>query len=287
MKIMKKFINVLLALFLYLGASGAQADETAFPKPWQINLPDSASVVKEQITEFHDLLLIIIFGISIFVFLLLIYASIRFHHKNNKTPSKVSHNVLLEIIWTSVPVLILVVIAVPSFKLLYFAEQIPDPEMTIKATGYQWYWGYEYPDHGGFYFDSYMILDEDLKPGQRRLLETTNPVVVPVDTVVRVYVTGNDVIHSWAVPEFGVKQDAIPGRLNETWFKATKEGTYYGQCSEICGTGHAFMPITIKVVSKDAFARWVERAKVEFADGSDFDSNSHNEKIATALTALQ
>jgi cytochrome c oxidase subunit 2 len=189
---------------------------------------------------------------------------VRFRAGRNPTPSKTSHNTLVEVIWTVLPILILVVIAIPSFRLLYMQRVIPDAELTVKAVGYQWYWGYEYPDNGDFAFDS-LMLDDESRGDQPRLLATDTALVVPVDTIVRVVVTGADVLHAFAVPAFGIKIDAVPGRLNETWFKADKTGTYYGQCSELCGIRHAFMPIRVEVVEKDAFAAWVEQAKEEYA----------------------
>jgi cytochrome c oxidase subunit 2 len=188
---------------------------------------------------------------------LLGYVIVRFRASNNPTPSKVTHNTAIEVIWTVVPVLILVVIAIPSFKLLYLQKVIPESEMTVKAIGLQWYWTYEYPDHGDITFDALMVADADLQEGQPRLLETDNRLVLPVETNIRVLVTADDVIHAWAVPAFGVKIDAIPGRINETWVRIEREGTYYGQCSELCGINHGFMPIAV-----DA---WVEKAKREFA----------------------
>jgi cytochrome c oxidase subunit II len=213
-----------------------------------------------KVHEFHHLLLYIITAIVLFVTALLLIIIFRFNEKRNPTPSKTSHNTLLEVVWTAIPVLILVVIAIPSFRLLYYADKSPDPEMTLKVVGHQWYWSYEYPDHGDIAFDSYMIRDEDLKPEDRalRLLKVDNEVVLPVNTRIQVLVTAQDVIHSWAMPAFGVKKDAIPGRMNETWVEISKPGVYYGQCSEICGTGHAFMPIAIRAVSKDDFAAWVQ-----------------------------
>jgi cytochrome c oxidase subunit 2 len=211
--------------------------------------------------SFHDLLMVIITAITIFVLGLLVYVAIRFRASANPVPSKTTHNTTIEVLWTVVPVIILVVIAVPSFRLLYFMEKAENPEMTIKATGYQWYWGYEYPDHGGLTFTANMLPDNEIKPGMKRVLETDNRVVVPVNTTVRVYTTAADVLHAWAVPSFGVKKDAVPGRLNETWFRAEREGVYYGQCSEICGTNHGFMPIAVEVVSKAAFDAWVKKAQ--------------------------
>lgn len=232
----------------------------AAPQPWGINFQPSASPVQEEIHKFHNLLLWIIIPIVLFVSALLLYVMLRFNAKRNPVASKTSHNTLIEIIWTAIPVLILVVIAVPSFRLLYFEGKVVNPEMTVKVTGHQWYWEYTYPDHGDINFDSNMVADKDLKPEQwkNRLLEVDNQMVVPVDTNIRIISTAADVLHSWAVPALGVKKDSVPGRLNETWFKASKEGVYYGQCSEICGVGHAFMPIAVNVVSKDAFAAWVK-----------------------------
>jgi cytochrome c oxidase subunit II len=238
----------------------------AQPHPWQTSFQEAATPLMEQITSFHTLLLIIITGITLFVLALLIWVVIKYNAKANPAPSKTTHNTTIEVLWTVIPVVILVVIAVPSFKLLYYADVIPEADMTIKATGNQWYWSYEYPDHGNFTFDANMVATEDLKPGQPRLLESDNRIVVPVATVVRVQVTAADVLHSWAMPAFGVKVDAVPGRLNETWFGPVKqEGVYYGQCSELCGTRHGFMPIAVEVVSREKFDAWVAKAKVEFA----------------------
>lgn len=230
----------------------------AIPKPWEIGFQPAATPVMESLASMHNLLLGIIFTIGIFVTLLLGYTMWRFNEKRNSTPSKVSHNTFIEIVWTLVPVLVLVLIGVPSLKLLFFSDRIEDAEVTVKAIGRQWYWTYEFPDHN-IEFDSRMIADEDLQPGQLRLLEVDNPIVVPVGKAVRLLVTSDNVIHSFAVPAFGVKKDAVPGRLNETWFKVNKEGTYYGQCSELCGTKHGFMPIAVKVVSQEEFDTWLKQ----------------------------
>ncbi len=235
------------------------------PLPWQMNLQDAATAIMEQVIGFHNLLLIIITLICIFVFALIGYVLYRFREDRNPVPSRRSHHTLLEVIWTAVPVLILVIIAVPSFKLLYYMDVVPETEFRIKAIGNQWYWTYEYPDQGNFTFDALMKADEELAEGEPRLLATDNQVVVPVDTKIRLQVTASDVIHSWAVPAFGIKIDAIPGRLNEAWFEAKETGVFYGQCSELCGRLHGFMPIAVKVVSKEEFAAWVEKAKQEFA----------------------
>ncbi|PWC49875.1 cytochrome C oxidase subunit II [Azospirillum sp. TSA6c] len=235
------------------------------PRPWEMGMQPSASPVKHLMTSFNDLLTVVITLIVVFVAGLMAYCVVRFNAKRNPVPSRTSHHTLLEVAWTVVPVIILIVIAVPSFKLLYAAERIPQADMTIKVIGHQWYWDYEYPDHGNITFSSYMIAEADLKPGQKRLLEVDNRVVVPVNTTVRVLVTAGDVIHSWAVPAFGLKKDGVPGRINETWFKAEREGVYYGQCSEICGTNHGFMPIAVEAVSKEAFDAWVAKAKTAYA----------------------
>lgn len=232
----------------------------ALPEDGGLGLQPAASPSMERIAEFHNLLLYIIFGIAIFVLILLVYVVLRFNKRVNPNPSKVTHNVMLEIAWTVIPVVILIIIAIPSFKLLYYVDRTENPDMTIKVTGYQWYWGYEYPDHGDISFSSYMIQDEniDTSKGQLRLLSTDNPVVVPVKKNIQVILTAGDVLHSWAVPALGVKQDTVPGRLNETWFRVNEPGTYYGQCSELCGKDHAYMPIEIKAVSEEEFAAWVE-----------------------------
>jgi cytochrome c oxidase subunit 2 len=185
---------------------------------------------------------------------------VRFNARANPTPSRVTHNTLIEVVWTIVPIIILVIIAIPSFDLLFKQLDIPTADLTVKATGKQWYWTYTYPDNGKFEFDSLMLQDKDRKPDQPRLLSVDNEMVVPVNKVVRVQTIGADVIHSFAIPSFGVRIDAIPGRLNETWFKATREGMYYGQCSELCGRDHSFMPIAVRVVSEQAFNEWVDAA---------------------------
>jgi cytochrome c oxidase subunit II len=246
-------------------ASGAVEAKEGQPYPWQMGLQPSASTIMDSIESFHDLLLWVIALISVFVLVLMIYVCVRFRASANPVPSRATHNTTIEVLWTVVPVLILVAIAIPSFRLLYFTDVTPQAEMTIKAIGRQWYWSYEYPDHGNFAFDALMTDAKDLKPGQPRLLQTDNHVVVPVNTNIRVLVTAADVLHAWAVPAFGVKKDGVPGRLNETWFRAKREGIFYGQCSELCGTNHGFMPITVEVVSKEAFARWAADAKKKFA----------------------
>ncbi len=237
------------------------------PVDWQTGFQPAATPVAQGIQDFNDILFIIIVAVVVFVLALLLYVMWRFSEKRNPTPSRVTHNTLLEVLWTTIPVIILVVIAVPSFKLLYFSDRLPadDVEMTIKAIGRQWYWSYEYPDHGNFTFDAYMLADEDLEPGQPRLLATDYPIVLPVDTNIRILVTASDVLHNFAVPAFGLKMDGVPGKVNETWTRINEEGTYYGQCSELCGTGHSYMPIMVKAVSKQEFEEWVKQAQEEFA----------------------
>jgi len=235
------------------------------PKDWQLGFQKSASETMDDIVWFHDYMLLpVITAITVFVLFLIAYACIRFRASKNKEASTTSHNTFIEVIWTLVPCLILIVLAVPSFKVLYSQDEIPKADVTIKAIGYQWYWGYEYPDEN-IIFDSYMIEEKDLKEGQPRLLSVDNEVYVPVNKVVKVMITANDVLHAWALPSFGVKRDAVPGRINETWFKADRTGTFYGQCSELCGIKHAFMPITVNVVTEEEYNQWLEKAKVEFA----------------------
>jgi len=245
---------------LALVAGGTAFAETGQPKPWEYTLQEAASPVMVNIISFHNLLLALITIITLFVLALLIIVMVKFNAKANPVPSKTTHNTLIEVAWTLIPVLILVVIAVPSFRLLFQQLDIPKPDVTIKATGKQWYWSYAYPDNGKFEFDS--LLAQDKQP---RLLGVDNEMVVPVNKVIRVQTTAADVIHAFALPAFGVKIDAIPGRLNETWFKATQTGMFYGQCSELCGKDHAFMPIAIRVVSDQEFAAWTEAAKKKFA----------------------
>ncbi len=235
------------------------------PKDWQLGFQKSASKSMDDIVWFHDYMLVpIITAITAFVLFLLLYVCVRYRASRNSVPSTTSHNTLIEVIWTLVPCLILIVMAVPSFKVLYSQDEIPKADVTIKAIGYQWYWGYEYPDEN-IIFDSYMIDEKDLKDNQPRLLAVDNAVYVPVNKVVKVMITANDVLHAWALPSFGVKRDAIPGRINETWFKADRTGTFYGQCSELCGIKHAFMPITVHVVSDEEYNQWLKEAKIKFA----------------------
>lgn len=261
-----------LATGLCSAAAALSGAALAAPVPWEMGFQPAASPVMRDIEDFHRFVQAIIVAICVLVFGLLLWIIIRYNHRRNPVPSKVSHNTLLEVVWTIVPVIILVVIAVPSFKLLYYEADVPPADLTIEPIGHQWFWSYQYPG-SNFQFDSLGLSDADaLKRGEPRLLGVDNPVVVPVNKVVRILTTGSDVIHSWAVPAFGVKMDAIPGRLNETWFKATAEGTYYGQCSELCGARHAYMPIEVKVVSENVYKAWLAGAKKKFASITGTDS---------------
>jgi cytochrome c oxidase subunit 2 len=246
-----------------LGAAGAAAAQA--PSDWEVDFQTALSPSMERIVDFNFMVTIIIVVISAFVFGLMAWIVYRYNAKRNPTPSKTTHNTMLEVAWTIVPVIILLVIAVPSFRLLYYVDSVEDADMTLKAIGHQWYWSYEYPDHGDFTFDAVILEDDELEEGQLRLLETDEAVVLPAGATIRLLTTADDVIHSWAVPSLGVKMDSVPGRVNETWFKINREGTYYGQCSELCGTLHGFMPIKIEAVSQEAFDAWVEMAREEFA----------------------
>jgi cytochrome c oxidase subunit 2 len=265
---MPLILALLMVASVLLSDGAALAQEPivgAGPTAWQMNFQQAASPVAEMIRSLHDLLLFITVAISAFVLALMAYACIRYRASRNPVPSRRTHNSVLEIAWTAIPVLILVVIAIPSFKLLYFMDRATNPEMTLKAIGRQWYWSYEYPDHGNFTFDAYMIAEQDLKEGQLRLYDVDNSVVLPVDTDIRLLTTATDVIHAWAMPAFGVKMDAVPGKINETWMRINEPGIYYGQCSELCGDYHAFMPIRIEAVSKEDFEAWTQQAKEQFA----------------------
>jgi cytochrome c oxidase subunit 2 len=259
--------SALTVLLLNMGAaSAAEATGGSQPVPWQITFQTPADARMRAIVDFHNVLLWVVTAITLFVLALLCIIMVKFNSKANPVPSATTHNTLLEVLWTIVPVLILVGIAIPSFRLLYYEDTIPKADLTIKAIGRQWYWSYEYPDNGNFAFDSQMLNDADAKKaGEPRLLGTDNHVVLPVNKTIRVLVTGADVIHSWAVPAFGVKIDAEPGRINQTWFKAEKEGIYYGECSELCGARHAFMPIEVEIVSQEKYDAWVAAAKKKFA----------------------
>jgi cytochrome c oxidase subunit 2 len=267
MLVLKRLAAVAAAVGVILAGAGAAWAGLGQPSPWQLGFQQSATPVMDNIVWFHDILLWIVVAITGFVLVLLAIIVVRFNSKANPTPSRTTHNTVLEILWTVIPVAILVTIAIPSFKLLFLQLNTPKADLTIKATGNQWNWTYTYPDDK-IEFTS-IILKEDertkLNPVPPRLLAVDNDIVVPVNKIVRVQTTATDVIHAFAVPSFGIKADAIPGRLNETWFRATKEGVYYGQCSELCGKDHAFMPIAVRVVNDQAYAAWLADAKKKFA----------------------
>jgi cytochrome c oxidase subunit 2 len=246
------------------GVGMAQASEI---KDWQLGFQEPASLTMERIDGFHDFVTIISIAITVFVMVLLLIIIFKFNERANPTPTTTTHNMLLEVLWTAGPVLILMIIAVPSFKLLYYADRVENPDMTLKIIGNQWYWSYEYPDYGNFGFDANMVTDEDIakNPKLKRLLDTDNRVVLPVGKRIQLLMTSNDVIHNWGIPAFGVKLDTVPGRLNETWVQITKPGVYYGFCSELCGINHSYMPVTIEAVSPEDFAIWVKAAQKKYA----------------------
>ena len=260
---MKHLSLIFVAFFSFL--SNAGSTET-LPKDWQLGISEPATELMSDVIAFHSYILMpIITGISILVLALLLYIAYRYNSNRNQIASTTTHNTVIEVLWTVIPVILLIIIAIPSFRILYTAETIPKADLTIKAIGNQWYWSYEYPDYDDFSFDANMLQDEELSDPSLRLLETDTQIVVPVNKVVKLLITSNDVLHAWTIPAFAVKKDAVPGRLNETWFKAEKTGTYYGQCSELCGPKHAFMPINVKVVSQDEFDNWLNFAKEEYA----------------------
>lgn len=259
-------VGLLLGLIAAATAALTVSAWAAEPHPWQLGFQPPATPVKERIHWLHnDILLPIITAITIFVLGLMLYVMWRFRASRNPVPTRTAHNTVVEVLWTVVPVVILVVIAIPSFRLMYYMDRVPDADMTIKVIGHQWYWTYNYPDHGDLQFDSNIIPDKDLKPGQKRLLEVDNPLVVPTGANVRVLISGTDVMHSWFIPSFGVQFYAMPGRTNETWFRVERPGSYYGECNQICGVNHAFMPIKVVAVPRPEFDRWLGEAKKKFA----------------------
>ncbi|MBM3467811.1 MAG: cytochrome c oxidase subunit II [Alphaproteobacteria bacterium] len=270
MKFFKSFF------ILGVGFSTLCSALASIPQPWQIGFQPAASPMMEGVVRMHNLLLIIITCIALLVGALMSYVMVRFRAARNPVPSKTSHHTLLEVIWTMIPVLVLVVIGIPSLKLLFFNDKIQNATMTVKAIGHQWYWSYEYPEKNISY-DSYMIEDKDLKPEQFRLLSVDNPVVVPINTTVRILVTSQDVLHSFAIPALGIKKDAVPGRVNETWLRISKIGDYYGQCSELCGVRHGFMPIHIKAVSQEEYDAWSQSRETKPAPALP-PSEQHKEK---------
>jgi cytochrome c oxidase subunit 2 len=258
------FVVTSVAVFTGGSVAFAANEPIGQPHPWETTLQTGVTPVMDDIVWFHSFLTWLIIAIAVFVLALLVIVIVRFNARANPVPSRTTHNTLIEVVWTVVPVLILVAIAVPSFRLLFYELKVPPADLTVKVTGKQWFWSYSYPDQK-FEFDSLLVQDKDLKPGQPRLLAVDNEMVVPVNKVVRVLVTGADVIHSFSVPSFGIKIDAVPGRLNETWFKAEREGTFYGQCSQLCGRDHAFMPIAVHVVSQKDYDAWLQEAKKKYA----------------------
>jgi len=275
---------VAFGIFSFAGAALAEGVEMR-SKPWQLFFQDPMSPTAEKVYDLNVFLLWIEGGITIFVLGLMVYIMIKFNAKANPTPSKTTHNTFLEVIWTALPILILVIIAVPSLKILYFADKTQDAEMTLKVKGNQWYWSYSYPDHGDFEFDSVIIPDDELEKGQPRLLSVDNPVVLPANTNIRLLLTSADVIHNWAVPSLAVKLDTTPGRVNETWTHINKPGDYYGMCSELCGVNHGFMPIHIKALPKEEFKKWLVTAKEEFASNNDKQTKDSPVRVAQIAPA--
>jgi cytochrome c oxidase subunit 2 len=257
-----------LALIAIALAMLGQSAHAQAPQPWEMGMQKGFSPVKDRIIQLHDLVLVIITLITLLVGVLLIWVMIRYNAKRNPTPSRTSHNAILEVAWTLLPVLILVVIAIPSFRLVYYEDRTNDADLTVKATGHQWYWEYTYPDKGNLDFNSTIVPDDQLKPGQLRLLTVDNDLVVPVNKNIRVLTTSGDVIHSWFVPSLGVQRYAIPGRVIETWFRADAPGTYYGECNQICGTNHSRMPIVVHAVPEQEFEAWLVQAKTKFAQAA-------------------
>jgi cytochrome c oxidase subunit 2 len=254
------------AMATALGSSTALANRAGVAEPWQIGMQEMVTNIGRDVAVFHDYLVYLITLISLFVLALLVVIVVRFNERANPTPSRTTHNTMLEVAWTIVPVLILVAISIPSFRILREQLIIPPHDVVVKATGHSWYWSYEYPsDQGGFQFDSNMIPENELKPDQPRLLAADNEMIVPINKVVRVQITAADVLHNFAVPSLGIRLDAVPGRLNETWFRAEREGLFYGQCSELCGNGHPYMPINVRVVSETDYRAWLAQAKQKFA----------------------
>jgi len=269
MSIKKLFPILLLGLAVLTGFDGAALAAVGQPEPWQLGLQDPVSPVAVEGQKFFNLVTWLMVIITVIVLALLLFVLYRFSAKRNPVPSKTTHHTLLEVVWTVVPVLILLVIAIPSFRLLYFADRVEDADLTLKIIGKQWYWTYEYPDNGNFTFDSLMIDQETaIAEGKKRHLDVDNPVVLPVDQNIRLIMTSDDVIHNWAMPSLFIKLDAVPGRLNETWTRIPAEyagTTFYGQCSELCGVNHAYMPIAVKAVTMEEYEAWVAEAQEQFA----------------------
>src|SRR5665213_925811 len=277
---------VAAAAMTAFGAPAALADE--LPQDWQMGMQAAATPVREHIDALHNELMIIITLITLFVMALIAYVAIRFNAKRHPVPSKTSHNSVLELMWTAVPILILLAIAIPSFKLMYYMDRTPKPDMTLKITGHQWYWTYEYPDQDKLTFDSNTLTDEqDKAAGKPRMLAVDNPVVVPVGAVIRVLVTSTDVIHSWFMPAFGVQEYAVIGRTNYAWMQIDRPGTFYGECNQICGINHPFMPIEVRAVSKEDFAKWLVTAKKKFAANGQPDNDAAAVRVAQRSAGKQ
>ena len=269
---MKSILSIFF-IFISFELFGKQATD------WQLSFQNPATDLMGSVVGLHNIILIVMTLVTLFVLFLLFYVSFRFSAKRNPIPSTTTHNTVVEVLWTAIPIVILVVLAIPSFKLLYQQEKSENYDMTVKVIGHQWYWEYEYPDHGDFYFESYMIQDEDLKEGDLRLLTVDNPLVIPANKNVQILITAGDVLHSWAVPSMGLKTDAVPGRLNETWVNVKEPGIYRGQCSEICGSGHGFMPVVVKVLPEREFMAWANEAKNNYAINEDIEINKSEEEI--------
>ena len=276
---MKSIFSVFFFLVSF-EAFGKQATD------WQLSFQNPATDLMGSVVGLHNIILIVMTLVTLFVLFLLFYVSFRFSAKRNPSPSTTTHNTVVEVLWTAIPIVILVVLAIPSFKLLYQQEKSENYDMTVKVIGHQWYWEYEYPDHGDFYFESYMIQDEDLQEGDLRLLTVDNPLVIPANKNIQILITAGDVLHSWAVPSMGLKTDAVPGRLNETWVNVKEPGIYRGQCSEICGSGHGFMPVVVKVLPESEFIAWANEAKNNYAINEDIKTNETNEEIIISQNNL-
>ena len=269
---MKSILSVFF-IFISFELFGKQATD------WQLSFQNPATDLMGSVVGLHNIILIVMTLVTLFVLFLLFYVSFRFSAKRNPIPSTTTHNTVVEVLWTAIPIVILVVLAIPSFKLLYQQEKSENYDMTVKVIGHQWYWEYEYPDHGDFYFESYMVQEQDLEEGDLRLLTVDNPLVIPANKNIQILITAGDVLHSWAVPSMGLKTDAVPGRLNETWVNVKEPGIYRGQCSEICGSGHGFMPVVVKVLPEREFMAWANEAKNNYAINDDIEINKSEEEI--------
>ena len=269
---MKSILSIFF-IFISFELFGKQATD------WQLSFQNPATDLMGSVVGLHNIILIVMTLVTLFVLFLLFYVSFRFSAKRNPIPSTTTHNTVVEVLWTAIPIVILVVLAIPSFKLLYQQEKSENYDMTVKVIGHQWYWEYEYPDHGDFYFESYMVQEQDLEEGDLRLLTVDNPLVIPANKNIQILITAGDVLHSWAVPSMGLKTDAVPGRLNETWVNVKEPGIFRGQCSEICGSGHGFMPVVVKVLPEREFMAWANEAKNNYAINEDIEINKPDEEI--------